>query len=320
MAYKTFPHKSRHASAKPLAQFLRVVDHIHEALSSETPTTKRDIYYKDVALFGSQSVVDRLIDDIAATMDVPRADLFVRASAKGLFCGSSLVMHLHGGDTVRGSDSEGLLIPPSEDIRRFEVDERLSWVLVVEKEAVFQTLCHLQFSRHPALPGPGLLITGKGYPDVATRQLVASLGQNLDSRIPILAVVDADPFGIDILSVYKYGSNNMSHQGDLDTPRLRWAGVMFSELASLGIEKDTLIPITKHDEKKAFSMLKRAHTPKKWRKEIQLMIYTRRKAEIEVLSASQDGHANVQTMTYLPTSAGGIFSVYKGGGSEGTDG
>ena len=27
-----------------------------------------------------------------------------------------------------------MLIPPSEDIARFEIDDRLSWVLVVEKE------------------------------------------------------------------------------------------------------------------------------------------------------------------------------------------
>ncbi|KAI0686367.1 topoisomerase acting in meiosis [Cytidiella melzeri] len=291
----------------PLAQFLRVVDLIHEALCSETPITKRDMYYKDVALFGSQSTVNTLVDDIAATMDVSRSDLYVRASAKGLFCGSSLVMHLHSGDVVRGNDSKGALIPPSEDVKRFDVDERLAWVLVVEKEAVFQTLCHLDFSRHASLPGPGLLITGKGYPDVATRQLVASLGQNLHHRhnathgscyyllirpllyrIPILAVVDADPYGIDILSVYKFGSSSMSHQDNLDTPRIRWAGVMASELTGLGVSKENLIPITTHDEKKALFMLKRSYIPRKWRKEIQHMLYNRRKAEIEVLSAAQN--------------------------------
>ncbi|KAI0758339.1 Spo11/DNA topoisomerase VI subunit A [Irpex lacteus] len=292
-----FPHKSRHGSAKQLAQFLRVIDLIHEAVSSGTPATKRDMYYKDVTLFGSQAVVDRLIDDISATMDVSRADLCVRASAKGLFCGSTLVLHLHGGDSVRGNDTEGALIPPSEDISRFEVGQQLSWVLVVEKEAVFQTLCHLQFARHPALPGPGLIITGKGYPDVATRQLVSSLAQNLDASIPILGVVDADPFGIDILSVYKYGSSSMAHQDGLDAPRLRWVGVMASELASLGVEKEQLIAITKHDEKKALSMLKRNYMPRKWRKELQHMLHNRRKAEIEILSAS---HATTPSFSQTP--------------------
>ncbi len=60
----------------------------------------------------------------------------------------------------------------------------------------------------------------------------------------------------------------MAHQDGLDAPRLRWAGVMASELAryvrilvwsyitakltaySLGVKKEQLIPITKHDEKK----------------------------------------------------------------------
>lgn len=37
----------------------------------------RDLYYKDVALFGKQSVVDRCVDDIARTFRLPRASLNV---------------------------------------------------------------------------------------------------------------------------------------------------------------------------------------------------------------------------------------------------
>ncbi|KAI0342034.1 DNA topoisomerase IV, alpha subunit [Trametopsis cervina] len=290
----TYPHNSRHASAKPLAQVLRVMDLMHEALCNDTPTTKRDMFYKDVALFGSQAVVDKLVDDIAATLNVARWDLNVRASAKGLFCGSGLAIHLHNTDVVRGNNLEGALIPPSEDISRFEVDGNLSWVLIVEKEAVFQTLCHLNFVNYPALPGPGLIITGKGYPDVATRQLVASLARNLPRSVPIVAVVDGDPYGIDILSVYKYGSSSMSYQDDLDAPRIRWGGIMASELSALGVPKQDLIPITKHDEKKAIAMLKRAYIPRRWRKEIQYMLFTRRKAEIEIFSAVE--HQNLRNM------------------------
>jgi meiotic recombination protein SPO11 len=33
---------------------------MHEALVEKTIVTKRDIYYKDTQLFGSQSVVDRV--------------------------------------------------------------------------------------------------------------------------------------------------------------------------------------------------------------------------------------------------------------------
>lgn len=38
---------------------------------------RRDIYYKHPALFGSQLVVDRIVDDIAYSFDVTRATLNV---------------------------------------------------------------------------------------------------------------------------------------------------------------------------------------------------------------------------------------------------
>ena len=43
--------------------------------------------------------------------------------------------------------------------------------------------------------------------------------------------MDADPYGIDILSVYKYGSSSMLHeQESLAASRVKWIGVMTSEL------------------------------------------------------------------------------------------
>jgi meiotic recombination protein SPO11 len=47
------------------------------------------------------------------------------------------------------------------------------------------------------------LITAKGQPDVATRLFVKKLS---DLDIPILALVDADPYGLEIMSVYTTGS------------------------------------------------------------------------------------------------------------------
>ncbi|KAF7983768.1 hypothetical protein HWV62_18968 [Athelia sp. TMB] len=182
----------------------------------------RDVYYKDVPLFQKQGVVDRvrglsenlyehffdsymqLIDDLAATFELERSDLNVvsfsslflcqasreeqRASSKGLVCGGGLVMRLKCGDVTYANESGGALIPVGEDIAELQVDEDLAWVLVVEKEAVFQTLCRLNLATHTSLPGPGIIITlwgfvqGKGYPDVATRQLVNTLSDKLPSE------------------------------------------------------------------------------------------------------------------------------------------
>ncbi|KAI0779848.1 DNA topoisomerase IV alpha subunit [Fomes fomentarius] len=281
-----FPKMSRGPSTRPFAQVFRVVDLMHEALLDDVPTTKRDMYYKDSQLFGSQATVDKLVDDVAATFQLCRADLNVRASSKGLICGTSFTVHFKGGDAVAVTDGEASLVPQSEDIERFEVGQDVAWVLVVEKEAVFQTLCRLRFATHEDLPGPGLIVTGKGYPDVATRQLVKTLSDNLP-HVPIVALVDGDAYGIDILSVYKYGSIRMRHQNEyLAAARLQWLGLWASELAALCIGKEALLPITKHDEKKARTLLRRTDLPAQCRKELQYMLFTRRKAEIEVLSTA----------------------------------
>lgn len=57
----------------------------------------------------------------------------------------------------------------------------------------------------------------------------------LPSRIPILGLVDADPYGLDILSVYKYGSYATAHEGDtLTAPRIELLGVKITELQGYG--------------------------------------------------------------------------------------
>ncbi|KAI0793252.1 Spo11/DNA topoisomerase VI subunit A [Abortiporus biennis] len=283
----TFPRNTQSAGSKAFAQTLKVVDCMHEAVLNDAPVTKRDMYYRDVPLFGKQQVVDRLVDDLAATFGLGRADMHVRASSKGLFCGSALKVHLADGDIVSGSRSESTLIPLAEQIVHLEVSEDLAWVLVVEKEAIFQSLVHCGLSNHEPLPGPGIIITGKGYPDIATRHLVSTFSNNLPASIPVLALVDADPYGIDILSVYTLGSQAMAHEGDgLKAPKLQWIGVKCTELSSLGVDRDQMIPITKHDVKKALSILSKPGIPVAWRKELQYILHLRRKAEIEILSSS----------------------------------
>lgn len=49
-----------------------------------------------------------------------------------------------------------------------------------------------------------LIIQGKGYPDVCTRQLLVRLC--LELKLQALALVDADPHGYEIFLTYKFGS------------------------------------------------------------------------------------------------------------------
>jgi meiotic recombination protein SPO11 len=52
-----------------------------------------------------------------------------------------------------------------------------------------------------------------------------------DLNIPVLGLVDSDPYGLKILSVYMSGSKNMSYDSsNLTTPDIKWLGVRPSDL------------------------------------------------------------------------------------------
>ncbi|KAF8627831.1 hypothetical protein AX15_004249 [Amanita polypyramis BW_CC] len=294
-----YPRKAAGGSARSFAQLFRMLDLSHEAVIADEPMTKRELFYRDVALFKSQRVVDQLLDDVTASFLIERRDMNIRASPKGLVCGEGLTICLRDGDEIRANAAGGTLIPVIEDVRLYSVTGDVRWILVVEKEAVFNTLCHLCLVNNPTLPGKGLLITGKGYPDMATRHLVNYLSRTLPLSVPILALVDGDPYGLDILSVYKYGSQSLQHENaKLSADRVEGLGIWTTDMQELGINLSSMLPMTTVDERKAFAMLRRV-IPKKWKKELMRMIYTRRKAEIEILTMRLDASGRIGHSSFI---------------------
>jgi meiotic recombination protein SPO11 len=76
---------------------------------------------------------------------------------------------------------------------------------------------------------PCIIITAKGQPDIATRMFLKRLKEEL--KIPVLGLVDSDPYGLKILSVYMSGSKNMSYDSSsLTTPDIKWLGLRPSDL------------------------------------------------------------------------------------------
>ncbi|KAF9913452.1 endodeoxyribonuclease [Lobosporangium transversale] len=135
-----------------------------------------------------------------------------------------------------------------DEILKVEIHPRTRFILVIEKEATMEYLLSLGFCE---THGPCILLTSKGYPDRAVRQLLKllsfmtesgrykverqsgsnwgdslshfilpvidpsgfsdstssanqSFGHSLD--IPLLALVDCDPYGIEIYLTYRCGS------------------------------------------------------------------------------------------------------------------
>ena len=87
------------------------------------------------------------------------------------------------------------------------------FVLLVEKEAAFMRLSEDRFyNQYPCIiitvysllhstlsSDSTVLAQGKGQPDVATRVFLKRVKQQL--CIPVLALVDSDPYGLKIFSV-----------------------------------------------------------------------------------------------------------------------
>ncbi|XP_071332814.1 meiotic recombination protein SPO11 isoform X3 [Trachinotus anak] len=233
------------SSVTKFAQILKILSVIYRLVQRNSYATKRDIYYNNTQLFGSQTAVDSIVDDISCMLKVPRRSLHVLATSKGLIAG---------------------------DLRYMEEDgTRID--------------CHSSSA-------------GKGVPDVNSRLMVRKLWDTL--HIPIFALVDADPHGIEIMCIYKYGSVAMSFEAhSLTVPSVMWLGLLPSDLQRLWVPEDALIPLTKRDESKLSSLLKRPYLSSQpdWQKEMELMQQTRVKAEIQSLAAIAP---DFLTSIYLP--------------------
>nr|POE87436.1 isoform 2 of meiotic recombination protein spo11 [Quercus suber] len=257
----------------------------------------RDIYYRDPALFGSQAPVDQYVDDIVCTFGGSRSSMNVSAAAKGLVAGPVTFCRRDGSTSAISGDGEGILIPELREILSVHLSA-VKWILVIEKEATFRTVACSEFWRMKSKQG--IIITGKGYPDVATRALLHLLSspspRNDFVSPPVFGLVDFDPDGVTILSIYKYGSIALAHESDkLRVPSLRWLGLQSKQLVTRSTgthESQGLLNLNQRDRKKAQKLLERQTSLVQdngtlgWRAQLQQMLILNVKAEIQLLCAT----------------------------------
>ncbi|XP_054649113.1 meiotic recombination protein SPO11 isoform X3 [Dunckerocampus dactyliophorus] len=281
-------------SATTFSQILKILSVIYTLVQSNSYATKRDIYYNHPQLFGSQRTVDRIVDDVSCMLKVPRRSLRVLATSKGLISGDLCYTEEDG--TRIDCHSNSAAVAVSSNIAGIRnVVSSAKFVLVVEKDATFQRLLHDDFCTKIS---PCIMITGKGFPDVNSRLMVRKLWDVL--HVPVFTLVDADPHGIEIMCIYKYGSVAMSFEAhSLTIPSVMWLGILPSDLQRLQVPRDALIPLSKRDENKLNSLLKRPYVAEQpeWLKEMELMQKNKHKAEIQSLAAIGP---DFLTSIYLP--------------------
>ena len=132
----------------------------------------------------------------------------------------------------------------------------------------------------------------KGYPDVQTRQFLHLFWTRFP-YIPIFALVDFDPDGLGIMSTYKHGSMALAHESlNLIVPSVQWLGVRSSDFLATGLDVQGLLKLTARDRRIARKMLEKEMFGEEgqeteWRRELQVMLMTNVKAEIQILGNSK---------------------------------
>eukprot|EP00730_Choanoeca_flexa_P003889 TRINITY_DN11533_c0_g1_i2.p2 TRINITY_DN11533_c0_g1~~TRINITY_DN11533_c0_g1_i2.p2 ORF type:complete len:408 (+),score=96.01 TRINITY_DN11533_c0_g1_i2:30-1253(+) len=278
-ATKTRPFSSMQ-SVRKNAIMTRVMELIHQVVKKGIHITKRDLFYTDVKLFTRQEESDAVLDDVACLVGCTRTSLNVVASDKGVVVGC--VNFLEDGDyidcTKMGVGGKAI---PSLVNKITNIQGSAQFVLLVEKEAAFMRLAEDRFyQRYPCV-----IITGKGQPDVGTRQFLRSVKDSL--KIPILGLFDSDPYGLKILSVYMSSSKNMSYDSaSLTCSDIKWLGLRPTDLDKYKIPEQCRLPMTPEDIETGKRLLEADFITKNpaWVKELKLMLTTKVKAEIQALS------------------------------------
>ncbi|KEQ86509.1 DNA topoisomerase IV, alpha subunit [Aureobasidium pullulans EXF-150] len=297
----TFPGKNA-SDAWRFSVVIRILELIHESLSDGVILTKRDLYYRDPALFGKQATVDRYVDQIAAAFAVPRSSLNVTAGVKGLMAGAAVIHRRDGSKIGLTNVQNGVLVPSMEEVLSVDLS-RVRWILVVEKEATFQSIISSEFWQE--MMWHAVIVTGKGYPDIATRAIARFMSiaspQNGFAEPPVFGLVDYDPDGMAILHTYKHGSKKMSEDNAaLIVPTTQWMGLRSRDITD---EDHThrnqgLMPLTRRDRHKARKMLEweqfsDLEEAAQWRRELQVMLMLNLKAEIQIIDSDPSGLAKM---------------------------
>ncbi|MFX0098533.1 MAG: hypothetical protein ACFFCS_03060 [Candidatus Hodarchaeota archaeon] len=278
-----FSHKIFHslASVEDLTRLIRVMEVVHELLGKGKHSTKRELFYTDVNLFKQQTNSDNCIEDLSTLLHTVRNSTNIIASPEGQAVGRLRVKDKNNFINLEEMGSGSWSITPMLDSLEI-VESDAEFILVLEKKAAMNRFVEEEWWKKY----PCIIISGKGVGDVATRSFLRRLEKELN--LPIFCLVDSDPYGHYIYSVYIRGSKKLSYESPfLATPGMHLLGVLTRDLDKYKIPKSVRIPMTKTDIKRCKEMLDEEFikSNKKWYDDLKLMLERKEKAEIQGFAA-----------------------------------
>lgn len=245
--------------------------------------------------FEGQDESDPILEDLEVSLGVLREELHIFASKRGDLVGN--ITLVDKGDEIdcrrMGSGGYGIpsIVEPS--VIQFKKCEA-KFVLHVEKDTVWQRFNEDRFWE----VNNCILTHGGGQPPRGVRRLLQRLNQEL--KLPIICLLDCDPWGHYIYSVIKQGSISLAFESSrLAIPDAKFLGVRAKDYKECDLSDAVKIDMNDNDVKRAKEI---AAYPwfeghKGWQREINTMLSNGFKMEVEALA---NEHTSYVTEEYVP--------------------
>ena len=160
------------------------------------------------------------------------------------------------------------------------IESSAEYIILIEKDGIFRRLCEDGFYKHHV---PSILITGRGFPDLATRAFARLLSDRLS--LPSVVLCDCNPFGMAIALTYKLGSARMPIDSAFYTIDAKWIGFRPSAVIDLDLPERVKQPFTSRDVSKLNSLIQSPYiqATNAYHNELKKMEELQYKVELEAL-------------------------------------
>ncbi|PIA38744.1 hypothetical protein AQUCO_02700150v1 [Aquilegia coerulea] len=274
---------NRSNATKSFIRIWKVLEICYQILLQEKLVTQRELFYKLISTsptyFNSQSQVNRSVQDVIALLRCSRQSLGIMASSRGILAGRIILQEYNQDEVIDCSlcGSSGYSITGDLNLlEKLVIKSDARYIIVIEKHAIFQRLAEDKVFNQI----PSILITAKGYPDIATRFLLHKISRNYPN-LPILGLVDWNPAGLSILCTFKYGSIGMGLEAYKYACDVKWLGLRGDDLQL--IPEESLVPLKQRDLQIAKSLMNAEILQDGYKEELELMVKSHQRAELEAL-------------------------------------
>jgi len=282
---------------RKLSLLLHIVAKVLVLIEADRYMSLRELYYRSVEICNRRPTrLSHSLDDLCCLLGCSRSHLRILTQPKGIVYGD-LKFSLKNGDRFDClTNREGTPIPTPQ-FPIVSIESNAQSILILEKDSVLQRILSQESATNFIDKYKVIIFTARGYPDLNSRAFLNLLWLRL--KLPMFALTDADPHGLEIVCCYKFGCfSSASESKYLALPQIKWLGLLPSDVDAHHLPQSSTEKLSTHDILKLKSLLKRPYLQSKpeWIYQINIMCDLNRKAELE----SIDTNGEYLVRTYLP--------------------